>query len=142
MNSYGHLTYTYVLKCIPNGKRYYGVRFANKCSPEQDLGIKYFSSSNHVKKLIEQYGKGSFEFQVRKTFQTKASAQKWEAAVLRRLKVLTNQHLWLNKSIPSGRWIGNLSNYLIKTPKKEEISALEQESKLRNVGQRRKLDKE
>ena len=91
--------YTYLIKSKTTGKCYYGVRWANKVSPSNDLWIKYFTSSNQVKNLINLYGKNDFLFEVRKIFTTKQEAILWEETVLKRLNVLYNSHIWLNKCI-------------------------------------------
>lgn len=49
--------YVYYLKHIPTGLFYYGARFANvrkNIAPEDDLWIKYFTSSKKVKELKKQ----------------------------------------------------------------------------------------
>ncbi len=90
--------YTYHLFHIPTEKHYYGVRVANKLPAEQDLWIKYFSSSKKVRKLIKEYGKDSFRYEVRKVFENKIDAIMWETRVLKRLKVLKTLR-WLNSNI-------------------------------------------
>lgn len=87
------IPYTYVVKC-PDGRRYYGVRFAKDCSPS-DLWTTYFTSSKHMKRLIEMHGVNAFEASVRKTFENKETAVNWEQKVLVRLKVRTNTN-WVN----------------------------------------------
>lgn len=89
--------YTYYLIHEPTGKKYYGVRWAKGCFPE-DLWVTYFSSSRYVKKLIKEYGKDSFRVEVRKTFEGKDQAILWEEKVLRRLKVHKRSG-WLNVCI-------------------------------------------
>lgn len=93
------IAYTYLVKCKVNNTFYYGVRWGNKVIPDKDLWIKYFTSSKYVKSLINIYGKDSFEYEVRKTFNTKEEAILWEETVLKRLKVLHQPNLWLNKTI-------------------------------------------
>lgn len=87
------IPYTYVINC-PDGRRYYGVRFAKNCKPE-DLWVSYFTSSNHIQQLIKLYGKEAFTFQVRKTFANKEEACDWEHKVLQRLRVNRNE-AWVN----------------------------------------------
>lgn len=89
--------YTYHLFHIPTEKHYYGVRWANKIVPEKDLWVEYFSSSKKVKRLIEEYGKGSFKIEIRKIFNNKFEALSWENRVLKRLKVVENPN-WLNET--------------------------------------------
>lgn len=90
--------YTYCLHHEPTGKKYYGVRWANRCEPEQDLWVQYFSSSKEVWGLIKTHGRDSFIPEVRKTFSTKQEALAYEQAVLKRLKVWKNPN-WLNQKI-------------------------------------------
>lgn len=81
--------YTYLLTHSPTGLKYYGVRYAKDANPS-DLWVTYFSSSKSVKKLIEEFGKESFYFEVRKVFPDADKAIAWEDKVLRRLKVPHN----------------------------------------------------
>lgn len=88
--------FTYLIKFIPTGQFYYGVRWANGCHPD-DLWQTYFTSSTYVKDLIKENGKDAFEVQVRKTFDDHLTAQNWERRVLKRMNVVKredclNQH--------------------------------------------------
>jgi hypothetical protein len=89
--------YTYFLFNKITGEKYYGVRYANNCTPS-DLWCTYFSSSKSVLKLIELYGKDSFHYKVRKTFDSSKEARSWEERVLRKINILNND-TWLNKNI-------------------------------------------
>ena len=94
------VAYTYLLIHKITRERYYGVRYQGICeshTPEDDLWIKYFSSSKEVENLIELHGADSFKYEVRRTFTTVESAIAWEHNVLRRLNVI-NKSIWLNKS--------------------------------------------
>ena len=56
--------YVYYIRHVPTGKYYYGSRYnhiKNGILPEDDLWIKYFSSSKEVKKLLTETGIDSFE---------------------------------------------------------------------------------
>ena len=93
--------YTYHLYNKVTQQHYYGVRYNNIAkgwTPDEDLWVKYFSSSNKVKALIEQYGKDSFEYEVRKVFDTVSEACQYEDEVLRRLHIFGNDK-WLNENI-------------------------------------------
>lgn len=92
-----HTPYTYLIKCIPTGEVYYGVRFSKKCHPN-DLWKSYFTSSQIIKRRIKQYGKEAFLFEVRKIFANKQLAISWEEKVLRRLDIRHKPH-WLNHCI-------------------------------------------
>jgi len=97
--------YTYLIKHKPSGKVYYGVRTANKLTPQEDLWNRYFTSSPKIQLLIEETGVDSFEFEVRKIFETKEQAVQWETRVLRRCNVLHNDK-WINQ---------NVAGYIIPT---------------------------
>jgi len=92
--------YTYYLYHRPTGKKYYGVRTAQGCSPN-DLWKIYFSSSTAVKQLINEYGIDSFDYEVRRIFTDKKEALKWERNVLTRLKASQNSD-WLNRNNGGG----------------------------------------
>lgn len=93
-----HQPYTYLIKHIPTGKVYYGLRFAKGCHPG-DLWVKYFTSSKDVQAMIAEYGKDSFTTEIRKVFIDPAAAVKWEITVLRRMKVLGRPD-FINRNIP------------------------------------------
>jgi len=78
--------YTYLLHHIPTNKFYYGVKYGIKSDPD-DFWVRYFTSSKYIHEMIDLYGKDSFEFQIRKTFNTSEKAINWEKKVLRRMKV-------------------------------------------------------
>jgi hypothetical protein len=91
--------YTYLIGWTEHNKWYYGVRWRNvnlQITPHKDFWIKYFTSSNTVKKLINQYGDPDIK-QIRKTFNTIDEARNWEHKVLLRLNVI-NDEKWINKS--------------------------------------------
>jgi len=116
--------YTYLIKHIPTGKVYYGFRAANKVDPEQDLWNYYFTSSSKIQQLIEETGVDSFEVQVRKVFETKEQATKWETKVLRRCKVLTDDR-WINQNVagyivPTEESCKKISDFHKDKPKTEE----------------------
>lgn len=92
------IPYTYLLKCIPENKYYYGVKYAQNCNPKS-FWIDYFTSSKEVHYLLEKYGKSAFLFEIRKTFKDEDSARSWEKKVIKRLK-LHKHPLFLNKCCP------------------------------------------
>jgi len=97
-----HTPYTYSLLHKPTGKKYYGARWAVNCHPN-DLWQTYFTSSKHVKKLIEEYGKDSFIYTIRKVFNSVDDCRIWEQRVLTKLHVPKNTS-WLNKNV-CGRFL-------------------------------------
>jgi len=91
------MPYTYYLRNKITGEKYYGVRYAKGCHPSE-LWVTYFSSSKYVLQRIVEYGRASFEAEVRKEFETVAKARNWEERVLRRLNILRRED-WLNQNI-------------------------------------------
>ena len=87
--------YTYLIGWSTHNKWYYGVRYAQNCSPN-DLWKTYFTSSKHVKNFREKYGEPDV-IEVRKVFESKTSAILWEEKVLQKLKV-RNDEKWINKN--------------------------------------------
>ena len=87
--------YTYIIKC-PNGKSYYGYRYANKVSPEDDLWKIYFTSSKRIKELREQYGDAEFVASVDKTFKTAEEAYEYETKFLTENDCVHSDD-WLNQ---------------------------------------------
>jgi len=88
--------YTYLIKCMPTGEVYYGVRYANGCNPSE-FWKTYFTSSVQVAKRLKIFGQDAFIFEIRKVFESKLAARAWEDKVLRRLRV-KDTPMWLNRS--------------------------------------------
>jgi hypothetical protein len=111
--------YTYLIKHIPSNRCYYGVRTAIGCDPS-DLWKTYFTSSEKVKGLIKRYGKKSFSYEVRKTFDTPEQAREWESKVITRIKAIRRKD-FLNQAngMPMSWWLGKKlsKNHKIKVSK-------------------------
>lgn len=90
------LPYTYLIKHLPSNRVYYGCRFSKDCHPD-DLWKTYFTSSKHVKKLIEKDGKDSFIFEIRKTFESIGECRNWENRVLLKMNVI-KRDIFINKT--------------------------------------------
>lgn len=95
--------FTYLIKFIPTGQVYYGVRTKQRCHPSE-LWTTYFTSSKTVHRLIEQYGVDSFEVSIRKCFESKQDAILWEHRVLTKFNAAKNKQ-WLNKNNGSRKFI-------------------------------------
>ena len=92
--------YTYLIKFKPTGQVYYGVSYANskkRVANPLDFWVTYFTSSTVIAKLIKEYGKDQFDYEIRHTFVSKESAVLWESKVLTKFNAATNP-LWLNQS--------------------------------------------
>lgn len=96
------IPFTYFLYHKPTGKKYYGVRYKKGCHPS-DLWTNYFSSSDIVEQMIIDYGSDSFDYEVRKIFQSIDAAKMWESKVQRRLRVDIRED-WINQHIQSGKF--------------------------------------
>jgi hypothetical protein len=88
--------YTYLLKHLPTGKYYYGCRYARGCNPSE-FWVNYKTSSTHVKKLIEEYGEDTFQFQIRKVFDDVEQCRNWETRVLKRIGAVKRED-FINKT--------------------------------------------
>jgi hypothetical protein len=81
------ISYTYIIKFPSIDKFYYGVRsIARGVLPEDDLGIKYKSSSKSVIKMIKLGMK--VEYYVHRVFDDADSGFKYEGRVLKTIKKL------------------------------------------------------
>jgi hypothetical protein len=114
------IPYTYLIGWSKHKKYYYGVRYANGCTPD-DLWNSYKTSSKTVKEFTKIHGDPDIK-EIRKTFKTAAQARHWEYKVLTRMHVITEEK-WLNKtnnkSIPS---MFGLSNPATKVEVRKKIS--------------------
>lgn len=75
--------YTYHIYWENTNKHYYGVRGTNDL-PENDLFVKYFTSSKYVKEHIQKHGNPTL-IEVRKTFNHREDAYSWESKVLKKI---------------------------------------------------------
>jgi hypothetical protein len=92
------IAYTYLLHHIPTNTFYYGIRWKKDCKPEE-FWKSYFTSSKKLVPLLRTlFGDESFEFQIRKVFNDIKIARSWESKVLRRMRVLKNPDIWLNRT--------------------------------------------
>jgi len=99
--------YTYRIGWTEYDKHYYGVRYANRLLPAEDLWHEYFTSSKYVSEMREKVGEPDI-IQVRKIFDNIDHAIIWEELVLTRLNVLEDDR-WLNQNIS-----GCVNNQLYK----------------------------
>ena len=93
------LAYTYLIGWTNLNKWYYGLRWGNvklDIKPEDDLWVKYFTSSNHVKQFILENGQPDI-IQIRKKFKCIEKAKIWENKVLKKLNVSKSEK-FLNKT--------------------------------------------
>lgn len=89
------MAYTYLIGWTTQNKYYYGVRYANASNPA-DLWVKYFTSSNYVRKFREKFGEPDI-IEIRKVFYDINKARLWEEKVLKKMNVVKDDK-WLNKT--------------------------------------------
>ena len=87
--------YTYLIKWSSTGMKYYGVRYAKGCNPEEFWNT-YFTSSKYVKEYRNKFGDPDV-IEIRMKFSSASNAREWEHTVLRRLKVILRED-YLNKT--------------------------------------------
>lgn len=90
------IPYTYVVKC-PDGTAYYGAKYGKTANPAT-FWKDYFTSSATMMEKIEQYGKDSFDYEIRRTFDNAQECLDWEHKVLRRLNAAKRDDM-VNKTI-------------------------------------------
>ena len=112
--------FTYLIGWSDSNKYYYGVKYADGCSP-QALWESYFTSSARVAEMRESHGEPDV-IQIRKQFKTKSQAIDWEHKVLRRLKVCSRDD-FINES--EGKSNGN---YQRLPHHREQLSRLAKEN--------------
>lgn len=85
--------FTYMLAWPKLNKFYYGVRYSDKATTSS-IGTTYFSSSKYVKRFIEEFGNPT-HIEIRRIFDSKLKAKRWEEKVIRRLGMIASD-IWLN----------------------------------------------
>lgn len=113
--------YTYLIGWTKQDKWYYGVRYANRVSPEFDLWKVYFTSSNYVTEFRKMHGEPDV-VTIDKIFDDVDSAVAYETQYLVENEVLGNTK-WLNKNAAGAIVID------------EDVRAKMQKSALRRVSE-------
>ena len=88
--------YTYRIRNIETNTEYIGVRSC-KCEPEDDLGIKYFSSSSDMNFMCEQKNGDMFDYIVISRHPTRSSAIDEEISLHAFFNVVSND-MFYNKA--------------------------------------------
>ena len=117
------MAYTYIITYLPNNTKYYGVQYHKNANPE-DLGISYFSSSKTVKALIKECGIEYFQFEIRKIFESKDEAIRWERRFLTKINAAKSP-LWFNLSNggainPGGYKLSQVTRSKMSKPKSKD----------------------
>lgn len=93
--------YTYLIGWTAHDKWYYGYRGANKSSPEEDLWVRYFTSSKYVEEFRKLHGEPDV-VKVHRIFESCEEARLHEHRVLSKLKAVGSVR-WLNRTNGGGR---------------------------------------
>lgn len=131
--------FTYHIVCRLTGEHYYGSRYAKGCDPS-DLWNTYFTSSRKVKKLLEQYGTQSFDVEVRRVFETREEAIRWEFRVLEKLNAAARPD-WLNQHNGKGRVKSGFEGRVHSEATKQKQSEAAKGRKRPDLAERNKLNK-
>lgn len=91
------MAYTYLIGWTQHDKWYYGMRYAHKCPPVEDLWHKYKTSSKYVRQFVEQFGEPDY-VKVHKIFDTKEDSYLYETRFLKRVNAIHSPR-WLNQNI-------------------------------------------
>lgn len=97
--------YVYKITNKVTGEFYHGYRYRNQTlntDPENDLWIKYFTSSIRIKKDIEKYGKNSFLYEI--TYRDIDSIKCWQQE-----QIIIRQN-WGNPLLLNGKYHDPNSN--------------------------------
>jgi len=108
-----NIPYTYYITWSTTGMKYYGVRYAKDCHPN-DLWKTYFTSSVNVAEYVKEHGNPDI-IQIRKIFSGNNAVNKariWEHRILRKMKVISRKD-YLNES--DGRSICPLASSKART---------------------------
>lgn len=114
--------YTYFVLHIPTGLKYYGSKYGKGSNPNTFWKPNgYFTSSEKVKKLIENYGADSFRSEVRKVFDTPDEALSYEYKFLKRVGAL-NKSDWLNENLGGEKFrnVGPASEKALESQRKKK----------------------
>lgn len=113
------IPYVYWLKNKSTGLKYVGVKYGKDADPQ--LFFKtYFTSSKHIKKLIEKFGKEDFIYKIIKIFNNPYEALQYENK-LNRLAFYKDDYLNLHYN-----FIGNLTEeeYNLNVEKQKKIASI------------------
>jgi len=114
--------YTYFVLHIPTGKKYYGSKYGKGANPETFWKPGgYFTSSEKIRNLIQEYGTDSFRAEVRKIFETPDLALKYEYRFLNKVNAL-NKVEWLNENLAGEKFrnVGPASSKALESQRKKK----------------------
>lgn len=97
--------YVYRITNIILNKHYYGCRTSKKCSPKEDLGIKYFSSSKNKDFIKDQKNNPqNYKYKIINTFNNRKKAIKLEIKLHNKFNVGVNESFYNRSKQTSTGW--------------------------------------
>lgn len=124
------IPYTYYIKHLPTGLKYYGSKYGKGSDPAKFwVPNGYFTSSNYVKELIKEYGIETFKVKVTKTFATSEEALAHEYRFIQRVDAVKRTD-WLNKN-NGGKHFYNVGPDSEETKRKKSAAPRSVESNLK-----------
>jgi hypothetical protein len=132
--------YTYLIKHKATGKKYYGSRCKNftklNRTPAEDFWNHYTTSSENINNIIKSEGKESFEYEIRRTFDSVEEMANWETRVLTRCRVLERQDIWLNGNVAGKKILTEAGVKKISITHKDKPKTEEHKKKIKegNIG--------
>jgi len=111
--------YVYFIKNKSTGLKYIGAKYS-KTSDPKSFWVDYFTSSKHIKKLIDVFGVDDFTYKILKTFDSAYSTLKYENHLIR-LAIHKDDYLNLHCN-----FIGEMSEeeYLNSKDKQKKIAKI------------------
>ena len=122
-----NIPYTYLIGWSEQKKYYYGVQFGKTANPK-NLWVKYFTSSNNVKKFREKYGEPDI-IKIRKIFKDGEAARLWETKVIQRMNLVSDPK-WLNKTDNTSKFYFEGKRQAFSKEHREKISESNRKRKL------------
>jgi hypothetical protein len=114
--------YTYFVLHMPTGLKYYGSKYGKGSDPSTFWKPGgYFTSSDKVKHLLEEYGIDSFKAEVRKVFNKPDQALNYEYRFLKRVNAIKKTD-WLNENLGGEKFrnVGPASKKALESQRKKK----------------------
>lgn len=111
-----YLPYVYIVRNRNNQKFYIGMRSANKVVAENDLGVKYFTSSKHVKNNFSEY-----DIEIIAYFVDQLSAFEFENSLI-------EQH-WGDPLLLNKHYQKSMSKFSMLGSKRNDLAAYNKQAK-------------
>lgn len=122
--------YVYRITNIKEKMHYYGVRSCD-CLPKEDIGIKYFSSSEKEFKQNQKQNPHNYKYKIVKLFKTRKEANKYEEILHKKFDVRVHQSFYNKWNASENFDIYGKSTYQDENGEKTFLT--KEEAKARNL---------